>query len=298
MSSTRTDELKDAVILQARLSAGLGARTDFHHLNNPRSGTPRCVTLTTGNDTSSCARAGAFATTTNAAIEMLTQAIVPCGSTPLTSAVNEVHHLLAPVAEGMRHRGERAVVVIATDGLPDHPHDFCHALQLLQSRCPVWIIVRLCTSDATIVDYWSELDKQLERPLEVLDDVFGEAREVSKYNDWLAYAPQLHAARLFGLHHKLFDMLDETELPPFAIKQFCEMLLGCPPLPEPQLEPELFIQTLREVVTPLPLVYDPRLQRMRPWVDVDRLAAKLRSIELLRRLGLPPSLNACLRCCV
>jgi len=277
---TRTDELRDAVLEQVMFSTCVKARTDFHHLNMPRSGN-QYVTLTSDVDRSGCAYAGATCSGRDEACAALSQAIEPCGATPLAAAVQQIYMQLAPLAAHMRARAERAVVVIATDGMPNSPSAFLQALALLQASCPVWIVVRLCTSDPSIVRYWSDLDKHLEAPLEVLDDVFGEADEVGRVNDWLVYGPQLHGARLFGLQHKLFDVLDEHELLPCQIRQLCELLLGCDKLPDPDADIDAFQTALEVALEGVPYTYDARRKEQRAWIDVPRLVTRLRAREAL-----------------
>ena len=212
------------------------------------------------------------------------QPIEPGNTTPLSVQVEKLVHTLRPVAAEMVKADERATVVIATDGIPNSPGNFLHQMKQLQ-QLPVWVIVRLCTSEDNIVEYWSNLDKSLEAPLEVLDDLQGEAREVSRCNSWLTYAPQLHTARMFGLRNLLFDRLDEAPLSPSQVKQFCELLLGCGPLPEPELDSAAFLQQLKVAVKAAGKVYDPLRRRMRPWVNMTRLTLKLLAWQHLGACG-------------
>ena len=76
----------------------------------------------------------------------------------------------------LRASGQKACVIIATDG-ESSDGDIVTAMQPLR-LLPVWVVVRLCTDEDRIVDYWNNIDSQLELDMDVLDDLCGEAAEV------------------------------------------------------------------------------------------------------------------------
>ena len=45
---------------------------------------------------------------------------------------------------------------------------------------------------AVVVQYWNNIDSQLELDLDVIDDQLGDAKEVCAANPWLTYAAPLH----------------------------------------------------------------------------------------------------------
>ena len=107
----------------------------------------------------------------------------PAGATPLTPHLLEFRRRIRSVEEQLRQEGQQAVVVLATDGLPtdkdgeeseDAKDEFAEALKTFQNL-PVWIVIRLCTDDKDVVDYYNNLDKLLEIPLEVIGKFHSDA---------------------------------------------------------------------------------------------------------------------------
>ena len=124
----------------------------------------------------------------------------PGGVTPLIPHIHEIRDNVRALEPQLRAEGTKVVVVLATDGLPTNEmgmsdsllqSQFVNALRELEGL-PVWMVVRLCTDEDNVVEFWSELDKQLELSLEVLDDFSAEAAEVHACNPWLTYGLPLH----------------------------------------------------------------------------------------------------------
>ena len=55
------------------------------------------------------------------------------------------------------------------------------------------------------------------------------------------------------------------------IKQFCELLLGCPQLPEPELDLAAFVRAVEQATAELPAAYDPLRSAAGPWIKTRKL---------------------------
>jgi hypothetical protein len=271
---TRWQELRDDVVAFAKLSVALDCRSDFHLLNPTRGYSVLSVGPSGSGELAATVGGPAVGSGGVEAVEAA-MATSPTGTTPLTEAIQRVVAQIRPSAEVLVAHGQRVVVVLATDGVPDNRSTFLSAVMQLQ-QLPVWLVVRLCTDDDTVVSYWNDLDTQLEAPLEVLDDLQGEAAEIHSNNPWLTYGRPLHLARLFGMADKLFDALDEERLLPSQARIFAQLLLGWP-LPEPELNAAQFSAALECAASSAPSVYDPLKGKMRPWIDVGGMARLARS---------------------
>ena len=146
----------------------------------------------------------------------------PNGTTPLCRHINEIIFRIREMEPDLRKTNQKVAVIIATDG-ESSDGDIAQAMRPLKDL-PVWIVVRLCTDEDSVVDYWNNLDKELELNMDVLDDISGEAEEVFESNCWLTYGEPMHRIREFGVPFREFDMLDEKLLTLDQLKRFCVVL--------------------------------------------------------------------------
>mmetsp|Transcript_22940 Transcript_22940/g.60551 ORF Transcript_22940/g.60551 Transcript_22940/m.60551 type:complete len:260 (+) Transcript_22940:1685-2464(+) len=210
----------------------------------------------------------------------------PIALTVTTNIIASVVSTVAGKADSLRAEGKQVVVVLATDGVPSNDSgymnaqskkDFQRALQTLQGL-PIHLVVRLCTDEDEVGDYWNELDTQVELPLDVLDDFVGEATEIYQFNPWLAYGLPLHRAREFGVKHKLFDLLDERPLLASEVYEFILLLLGLSEddLPDPAIDTKAFGSALDRFLRVLPRTYNPVAKTTTPWLDKRKVMAKMK----------------------
>ena len=166
----------------------------------------------------------------------------PTGRTPLCGHLQYVHDQIVAQSATLQRNGQKAVLVIATDGVSTDG-DLAQMLRSFE-QLPVWVVVRLCTDEDEIVEYWNNIDSEIEVAMDVLDDIEGEAKEVVGANPWLSYSVPLHRAREGGLHKKAFDLLDERLLTSGELSQFLELMFGTDDLPDPVTEWKKFEQIL------------------------------------------------------
>jgi hypothetical protein len=172
--------------------------------------------------------------------------------------------------------------LIFRDGLPSDDHGtsgqhekqaFVEALRGLQGL-PVWVVIRLCTDDERVVDFYNNLDKEVELRMEVLDDFLGEGSEVHEHNPWVNYALPLHRMREFGYHHPLFDLLDERPFTKDEIRMFCELLFGAAAMdgvPDAAADWKGFVACLVKLLDKESKQWNPVSKRVEPWINIRTL---------------------------
>lgn len=275
VSCTRWKELQETVEYHAQMAALLKSPTVFRLLNDPGklAGPQQFSIAECGDNQIDHDLAVASSTINNT---------VPGGVTPLVGHLREMHANIKALEPELRRNGTKVVIVLATDGIPTDEHgysndavkrDFSAALRSLEGL-PVWIVVRLCTDEEHVVDYWNDLDTNLELSLEVLDDFTAEAQEVHEHNPWLTYGLPLQRMREMGFHHRIFDLLDERKLSKDELSDFFRILFGVGKMdgvPEPEVNWAEFVASISRLSSEESKQWNPLTKHMEPWVDMRRL---------------------------
>mmetsp|Transcript_10432 Transcript_10432/g.21442 ORF Transcript_10432/g.21442 Transcript_10432/m.21442 type:complete len:329 (+) Transcript_10432:99-1085(+) len=268
---TRWEELQQTVLHHAEMAGVMGMQTHFRLLNYPgeRIGVQEFTVAEQGGDLAQEMRQA----------RNILQRTKPAGVTPLTDHILNIEQTIRLFKQELAVSDKKVAIVIATDGLPTDPggdegertkQEFVNALKLLEDL-PVWVVVRLCTNDSKVADFYNQLDSLLELSLEVLDDHEGEAREVMRHNKWLNYALPLHRCREVGFQHRLFDLLDERKFTVTEIQEFCAILFGNTAVetwPDPALQWKDFAECLKVQLAHEREHWDPTKGKMAPWINV------------------------------
>lgn len=272
---TRWDEIRECAQYHIEMAALLEAPTSFRLLNNPGAsiGPPQFDISQMGSDM--------IDSEVSAATQIMTKAR-PGGVTPLTEHINAIHETIKAISHNLEAEGKKIVVVIATDGLPTDAYgnsdksskdQFVKSLRKLEGL-PVWLVVRLCTDEDNVVQFYNNLDDMLELSMDVLDDFLGEAEEVYEHNKWLNYALPLHRMREMGYFDRVFDMLDERPLTKGELRDFCRLLFGLhnfDGVPDPAVDWNGFIKNVDMLLRKEELQYNPIKKSLLPWINLKKL---------------------------
>jgi hypothetical protein len=273
---SRWEELQDTIMYHAEMAGALNSPTVFRLLNDPgRQVGPQELSVAqdppgVGDVRQDIRR-----------IRTVIQRAEPMGVTPLTSHIIQIQHSLQFMAPRLRREGKRVAVILATDGLPtdeegfggdEITQEFVQALKSLKGL-PIWLVIRLCTDEAKVTDFYNSLDGKLELSLEVLDDFLGEAQEVHRHNKWLNYSMTLHRCRELGYHDRLFDLIDERPLTRGELRDFCGLLFGfeTSQIPDPNTDWNGFVAFVQTNVALEPQQYSPIKKKILPLIHVRAL---------------------------
>jgi len=214
-------------------------------------------------------------------------------------------------SQALSQTNQRMFLIIITDGLPTLAtttstsqvarDQMVNELRKLTSSLPVFVVIRLCTSEDGVVEFWNGLDEEVEFPLDVLDDLESEARELAKVgNNWVTYCPIMQTIREGGTNVKLLDLLDERAFTGGEIAAFASLVLLChddPPLPDWR-DTDEFCTVLRKLLHRSPPVYNPLTQSMGSFLNLTLIEKLLRKDKNRRGRPGTASNSACQNCLV
>lgn len=252
LNGTRWKELQETMEYHIQLASLLGAPSEFRMLNTTANGVNQfSIAMTVGQSEMEKQRELSRALQTILTAE-------PGGVTPLTQHIYEIRNQVESLAPMLRASGQKVTIILATDGLPSDDYGrssnaeqikFRDALNTLEGL-PIWVVIRLCTDNNDVVEYYNDLDRQLEFSLEVLDNYTDEAAEIHKVNPWLNYILALHRMREMGLQNRIIDFLDERLLALYEVRDFCALLFGkgkMDGVPDPEVDYKGFMKRIQQI---------------------------------------------------
>ena len=282
ISCTRWAELQQTSEYHIHMAGLLQSRSIFRLLNHPGAACgPQQFSVGENGP-------GVIDAEVTSAIDVIKRS-KPNGLTPLLGHIKEIIAQVEGMQAELRQNGQKVAVILATDGVPSDASkdEFIRYLKDL-GDLPVWLVFRLCTDEGRVVDYFGDLDKMLEKPIEVLDDFVAESREVYKVNRWINYALPLHRCRELGFYNRLFDFIDERPLTKDEVAEYCRFLFGVEVMtaaPEPAVDWNGFVAHVEGVNNGEMKQWNPATKRVMPWIDVNMLKQQYGDMH---RRDIPP----------
>lgn len=204
---SRWDEVAESVRVIAGLADAAKAPTEIRFLNNAQP-----IVIGTAEDKGDELER----VTTQLAVE-------PHGQTPICAQLLEVITQVKGMENELRSSQKVALLVIMTDG-ESSDGSIIETLKALEGL-PVQVIVRISTEEKEVVDYWQNINSELDLDIYVLEGYEWEANLVQNKNSWLTYGEPLHQIRAFGIAVPGVNTLSYRQLNKENIKGICELLL-------------------------------------------------------------------------
>lgn len=276
ISCTRWKEIQETVKYHAQMAALLKAPTTFRFLNHPGvSGLDQEFSIADKGE-------AMIEEDLRVANNIISHAL-PNGLTPLSDHVRAIREQVTMLAPSLREQGKRIAVILATDGLPSDDRgvsgpqelrEFTAELRSLEGL-PVWVVIRLCTDDREVVNFYNNLDDELELSMEVLDNFTDEAEEIYEKNPWINYSLPLHRMRELGFQHRIFDLLDERRLTVSELRDYCMLVFGAGSfdgVPEPETDFKGFLRALDRIMKKEKLQWHAVKKRMKPLLSLKKMS--------------------------
>jgi len=203
------------------------------------------------------------------------------GGTPITQRLQEIGAMIRAEAANLASKDQIVYLTLATDGLPTNSrrqHDKQQMVQELKhmaNTLPIQMVIRLCTDDAEVVEFYNRIDEEYELPLDILDDFQSEAQEIAAAgNGFFTYTPVLHRIREAGTLYKLLDAIDEQKFNALEVRKFVELLSG--PGLSADADAKTFVSQCRALVGQRGNVFDPVSGHMKPYLNVREIQRSLK----------------------
>ena len=255
---TRYKEVAESTRVIATLAEAAALPTEIRLLNNSD---PVIVGVRSNNNNSS---------SSNLSRVMAQLNQEPSGTTPMCRQLHDIIASLHSMEGDLRSTNKIALLIIMTD-CESTDGNIVDVLKPLEGM-PLQIVIRMCTDERAVTEYWHNINAQLDLDIYVLDHMDIEAVEVMENNNWLTYAEPLHRMREFGVLVPAINYLDYRQLTRIEIKTVLETLIGGPSLPDPEDDWLAFVDTSAAALQKLPLVYCSCRNEPHPWVDIEQLA--------------------------